>query len=107
MANFELVDGDWIKEYVWKYFEEEDVEDQFIACGYDSNHIQYTMGFPLYIYGWSLILLAFLYTTQCCVMRKVKSDDLEGGEEDHKLDKPNCNECCAIVCSATQKCCSR
>jgi hypothetical protein len=38
MATFELIDGDWIKEEVWKYLKEEKVSFEMEACGIDSNH---------------------------------------------------------------------
>jgi hypothetical protein len=33
-----VVDGDLMKEYVWKYNEEEEVSKYLELSGYDSNH---------------------------------------------------------------------
>jgi hypothetical protein len=38
MATFELVDGDWTKEHVWKYTLKEKIDRFLIAAGYDSKH---------------------------------------------------------------------
>ena len=38
IATFEVVNGDWLKEYLWKYEEEEELGYYFESAGIDSNH---------------------------------------------------------------------
>jgi hypothetical protein len=80
ISTFEVVDGDWLKEYLWRYEEEEDVSNPLLACGVDSNHMQFTLGFPLYVYAYSsIVVILLLVSSPCYVKNEVY--DLEGGEE--------------------------
>ena len=63
IATFELVDGDLLKEHLWKYDEEEEVDYYLLSSGYDSNHFQFTFGFPLYVYAYSIIIALILPIT--------------------------------------------
>jgi hypothetical protein len=61
MATFELVDGDLLKEYLWNYDEEEKgISVYILSTGYDSRLFQFTFGFPLYVFVYSLVLVTAL-----------------------------------------------
>lgn len=58
ISTFEIVDGDWIKENVWQFDEEESVDMYFLEVGYDSVFFMFTFGLPLYIFA-ACLLMAF------------------------------------------------
>ena len=47
ISTFELVDGDWLKEYLWRFDLEEETDYYLQAAGIDSVYFQFTFGFPL------------------------------------------------------------
>jgi hypothetical protein len=60
MSTFELVDGDWLKEILWKFDEKEEVDFYILAAGIDSEYFMYTFGLPLYIFAACIILSLLL-----------------------------------------------
>ena len=99
IATFEIIDGDIIKEHLWKdEGEEEEINPYFEDCGYDSQIFQYTFGLPLYIFAWSVVLLCTLPTLTRlidCIRKpkvtngtgaEVEADVVEGGENDIAYD---------------------
>jgi hypothetical protein len=55
-----LVDGDWLKEILWQFNEEEEVDFYILAAGIDSEYFMYTFGLPLYISTACVILSLLL-----------------------------------------------
>jgi hypothetical protein len=60
IATFEIVDGNLIQEHLWGYDEEEEVDFFLESSGYDSNLFQFVLSLPLYIFGYSAVLLVAL-----------------------------------------------
>lgn len=70
MATFELVDDSIVKEALWEDFDmEEEVSFWMENSGYDSNQFQFSLGFPLYCFGLSVLLLFMIPAIQ--VLRMV------------------------------------
>jgi hypothetical protein len=81
VATYEIVDGDLLKENLWKYKLEEKVNYYLKLCGYSSNHFQFILGLPLYFFGLGPVVLLFLivlnYFRRLTITR---AEDFEGGE---------------------------
>jgi hypothetical protein len=60
MATFEIINGDWLKDHIWQYKIEELISYYMKACGYDSNHTQFTIGSPLYLFGLTILTILLL-----------------------------------------------
>ena len=119
MATFEIVDGDLIEEYLWQIKDDgddgkaerrlsEDLSDQVTrdseldyyaqSAGLDGREFGFTLGFPLYVYIWSCLLVAVLSAVNAvCNCRKrsldAKDEDEDEAEaEDGEGEKAN-NKC--------------
>lgn len=78
IATFELIDGDIVKEYIWFFDEEEDLDFFLEVCGIDSHVFMFTLGLPLYIFVTNLIILVSI------LLSTYKAELLlEGGEEEY------------------------
>jgi hypothetical protein len=102
MATFEAVDGDTVNDVLWEYEKEEEVMFELQNTGYDSNQFQASFGFPLYVLGYSIILLIFLPPINCLRSKCCNSKDKnEGGEDEGEIqekgkevDKKHCCTTC-------------
>jgi hypothetical protein len=86
ISTFEIIDGDIMKENVWGFDLEEEIDFYLQAAGIDSEYFFNTFGLPLYIYVIALIM-AFILLPLVLLCRKnrcsgEKPADLEGGEQD-------------------------
>lgn len=66
IATFEVIDGDLIKEHLWGYEKEEEVDYYLQASGYDSFLVLFTYGLPLYILAYNLLILPILPLINRC-----------------------------------------
>jgi hypothetical protein len=80
IATFEIIDGDIIKEHVWGYEKEEEVDYYIEACGYDSYLILFTYGLPLYFLVYNLSILPIIPLINRC--RGPPDPEVEAESED-------------------------
>ena len=101
ISTFEIIDGDILKENVWGFDLEEEIDFYLQAAGVDSEYFFNTFGLLLYIFIIALImvpiLLIFNYCRRRCSIKdeSVKASeeeapaDFEGGEQDSTVqDQP-------------------
>jgi hypothetical protein len=55
-----MIDGDWLKEFLWKFELEEQINYFLLAAGIDSVYFMFTFGLPLYLYAAGLALALIL-----------------------------------------------
>jgi hypothetical protein len=60
MATFEVVDGQWFKDYLWKFKVEEEIDYYKESSGLDSKFYMFTFGLPLYLFWVSTALSIIL-----------------------------------------------
>ena len=68
ISSFEIIDGDWTKEYIWQFRKEEKEIDFFItAAGIDSYLYMFTFGLPIYLFTLAVFyaLIAALFSLNC------------------------------------------
>jgi hypothetical protein len=97
VVTFELIDNDWLKEHLWKYRLEEIVSYYLLLCGIDSNHTQFTIGFPLYTLALSIVALINISWIQYCrKLCAIRARDFEGGENERL--RTDCQKCKRRFC---------
>jgi hypothetical protein len=88
-----------LKEHVWDFDLEEEIDLFFQAAGIDSEYFFNTFGLPLYIYAITIILAILLPFINLCVRTGCSYEadepdssgekapaDFEGGEQDSPID---------------------
>ena len=65
ISTFELIDGDILKEKVWDFDLEEDIDYYLKAAGIESKFFMFTFGLPMYILGYSFGLAILLPIINC------------------------------------------
>ena len=87
IATFELIDGVIVKENIWLFDEDEDLDFFLQICGIGSHIFMFTLVLPLYIFAGNLLILIGILIFTC--KSTLKQGILEGGEKEHddKRDK--------------------
>jgi hypothetical protein len=66
ISTFELIDGTYLKKFLWRIFYEEKGIDHFLLeAGIDSRFYMFTFGLPLYVFAFSLIAVTVLGIIYC------------------------------------------
>jgi hypothetical protein len=83
ISTFEIIDGDIMKENIWGFDLEEEIDFYLRAAGVESEYFFNTFGLPLYIFVIALIILApLLPLINLCVRTgcSYEDDELENEE---------------------------
>ena len=65
ISTFELIDGDILKEKVWDFDLEEEIDYYLKAAGIDSKFFMFTFGLPMYMLGYSFGLALIIPIINC------------------------------------------
>jgi hypothetical protein len=83
ISSFEIIDGDILKENIWDFDLEEEIDFYLRAAGVDSEYVFNTLGLPLYIFVIAMILAPLLLLVNLCIRTgcSYEDDQLESESE--------------------------
>lgn len=115
ISTFELVDDDWLKENLWNFDLEEEIDYYLQAAGIDSVYFQFTLGFPLYVFFTCILCALILPLINLCIRTDCdynpaisELNDMEGGADENTIpvvpQKKTCKEKFKEIVKAKCKC---